>query len=589
MLRKLLFILIALLSTAHASAQQSLPLNPAVKHGVLSNGLTYYIMHNEQPRNRANFYIAQKVGSALETSEQLGLAHFLEHMAFNGTKHYPGDSMMRYLESKGIRFGADINAYTDFEETVYNIDNVPTNDIALMDSVLLAIRDWSCDILLEDDEIDAERKIIQEEWRMRNDPSYRFRLAMAPVVFSEPQYQQTPIGTMEVVMNFPYEALRDYYHKWYRPDLQGIVVVGDFDADEMERKLVNMFSDIPMPSNAAKREYVRVNDNEKPVFFAFEDPELKTTRIDFQVKFDKIPMEYQNTDAAFLNSMMQEIIADLISTRLYEHTLDADCKYANAGVYFANMYPSKTKGIFNVVVIAKDSLLDGFKDAFDIVARACRTGFTQSELDRTINNIKSNYDKRYNERNTTNTAVLAQELINAFKDNEPAMGIEAERDFFNKFIGMIPLEAYNQTASQILTPNNQVLLIQQQKKDGRSLPSEAEAFAIVNDAMARQYEAYIDNDVNKPLIAKLPKKGKVKKTEEGKFGTTELTLSNGIKVIVKPTDYKDDEVLVQAFRKGGKALYSAQDAANVLMIGDAVSLSDMGPFDSKAMSRYLTG
>lgn len=589
MLRKLLFILIALLSTAHASAQQSLPLNPAVKHGVLSNGLTYYIMHNEQPRNRANFYIAQKVGSALETSEQLGLAHFLEHMAFNGTKHYPGDSMMRYLESKGIRFGADINAYTDFEETVYNIDNVPTNDIALMDSVLLAIRDWSCDILLEDDEIDAERKIIQEEWRMRNDPSYRFRLAMAPVVFSEPQYQQTPIGTMEVVMNFPYEALRDYYHKWYRPDLQGIVVVGDFDADEMERKLVNMFSDIPMPSNAAKREYVRVNDNEKPVFFAFEDPELKTTRIDFQVKFDKIPTEYQNTDAAFINSMMQDIIADLITTRLYEHTLDADCKYANAGVYFANMYPSKTKGVFNVAVIAKDNLLDGFKDAFDIVVRACRTGFTQSELDRAINNIKSGYDKRYNERNNTNTSALAQELINAFKDNEPAMGIEAERNFFNEVVSMIPLEAYNQTASQILTPNNQVLLIQQQKKDGRSLPSEAEAFAIVNDAMARQYEAYIDNDVNKPLIAKLPKKGKVKKTEEGKFGTTELTLSNGIKVIVKPTDYKDDEVLFQAFRKGGKALYSAQDAANVLMIGDAVSLSDMGAFDSKAMSRYLTG
>ncbi|MCH5243217.1 MAG: insulinase family protein, partial [Muribaculaceae bacterium] len=178
MIRRILSLSLFLLCVVFSYAQQPLPLNPEVKYGVLDNGLTYYILHNEMPKNRANFYIAQKVGSALETPEQYGLAHFLEHMAFNGTKHYPGDSMLRYLESKGIRFGADINAYTDYEETVYNIDNVPTDNVALMDSVLLAIRDWSCDLLLEDEEIDAERKVIQEEWRMRNDPRQRFRVAM---------------------------------------------------------------------------------------------------------------------------------------------------------------------------------------------------------------------------------------------------------------------------------------------------------------------------------------------------------------------------------------------------------------------------
>jgi len=589
MAKKLLSLALTLICVLLANAQQPLPLNPEVRHGVLPNGLTYYILHNEQPKKRANFYIAQKVGSALETPEQYGLAHFLEHMAFNGTKHYPGDSMLRYLESKGIRFGADVNAYTDYEETVYNIDNVPTDNTVLMDSVLIALRDWSCDLLLEDAEIDAERKVIQEEWRMRNDPSFRFRSAMAPKIFSESQYQQTPIGTMDVVMNFPYKALRDYYHKWYRPDQQGIIVVGDFNADDMEKKVVEMFSDIPMPENAAPREYVRVSDNEQPLFFAFEDPELKSARVDFQIKFDKIPLEYQNTDVAFINSMMQDIIADMINTRLYEHTLDANCKYANAGVYFADMYPSKTKGIFNVAAIAKDDELGGFEDAFQIVVRACRTGFTQSELDRAIDNLKSRYDKRFNERNNTNTSVLAKELINAFKDNVPAMGVEAERDFFNNFVTQIPLAAYNQTLSKIITPNNQVILIQQQKKEGKTLPSEQETRAIVNDVLKRQYEAYVDETITEPLIAQLPAKGKIVKIEKGRFGTTEILLSNGVKVIVMPTDYKDDEILFQAFRKGGKAAYSLEDAANILMLGDAISLSNVGPFDNKTIARYLTG
>ena len=588
-MKRLLSLALTLICVLLANAQQRLPLNPEVRHGVLPNGLTYYILHNSEPRNRANFYIAQKVGSALETPEQYGLAHFLEHMAFNGTRHYPGDSMLRYLESNGIRFGADVNAYTDYEETVYNIDNVPTDNTVLMDSVLLALRDWSCDLLLEDVEIDAERKVILEEWRMRNDPSFRFRSAMAPKIFAEPQYHQTPIGTMEVVTNFPYKSLRDYYHKWYRPDQQGIVVVGDFNADDMERKVVEMFSDIPLPENAAPREYVRVSDNERPLFFAFEDPELKTDRVDFQIKFDKIPLEYQNTDVALINTLTHDIITDIINTRLYEHTLDADCKYANSGVYYADMYPSKTKGIFNVAVIAKDDVLAGFEDAFQIVVTACRTGFAQSELDRAIDNLKSRYDTRFNERNNTNTSVLAKELINAFTDNVPAMGIEAERDFFNNVVTRIPLDAYNQALSKFIIPNNQVILIQQQKKSGKKLPTEQETLAVINDVLNRKSEAYVDETIIEPLIAQLPAKGKIVKTAEGKFGTTEFVLSNGVKVIVKPTDYKDDEILFQAFRKGGKAAYAVDDAADVKMLGDVFGLSDFGALDNKAITRYLTG
>lgn len=589
MKRRILSSLMMLLIVIMAGAQNPLPLNPNVKHGVLPNGLTYYILHNEKPANRANFYIAQRVGSALETNEQLGLAHFLEHMAFSGTKHYPGKNMLNYLESNGIRFGDDVNAYTDYEETVYNIDNVPTNKPALMDSVLLAIRDWSCDILLEDDEIDAERKIIQEEWRSRNTANFRYRLAMAPKVFEEVQYHQTPIGTMDVVMNFPYKAIRDYYHKWYRPDLQGIIIVGDFNAEEMEKKFIELFSTIPAPVNPAPRDYVHVSDNDKPIFFAYEDPEIKADRIDFQIKFDKLPREMQNTDMAYVTNLAQNIISQLINNRIEEHLQDADCKYANAGVFFTDLYPSKTKGIFNVAVIGKGNLLEAFDDAFGIVARACGTGFTQSELDRVVANMKSQLDAQYNERNNVKNEAHAKELINAFKDNVSAMDIETERDFINKILANLPVEAINQMVSQVITPTNQIITIQQQKKEGKVLPSESETLAVVNNALNKQYEAYVDNAVTEPLIAKLPKKGKVKKVKDGKFGTKELILSNGIKVIVKPTNFKEDQVIFQAFRKGGNQTLDIKDAANAQMLEDAVALSNIGPFDNKQMARYLTG
>lgn len=589
MLRNFLLLLLAVVGLTVANAQQPLPLNPDVKHGVLSNGLNYYVLHNEYPKNRANFYIVQKVGSALETPEQYGLAHFLEHMAFNGTKHFPGKSMLKYLESKGIRFGADVNAYTDYEETVYNIDNVSADNTILMDSVLLALRDWSCDLSLEDEEIDAERKVIQEEWRMRNDTRQRFRVAMAPVIFSEPQYHQTPIGIMDVVMNFPYEALRDYYRRWYRPDQQGIVVVGDFDPVDMEQKIVETFSNIPMPANAPARDYVHVSDNESPLFFAFEDPELEAARVDFQVKFDMIPLQYRNTDIAFINDLLQEVLATMINNRLSDHLQDSDCRYANAGVYFAEMYPSKTKGIFNIAAIAKYDELSSFEDALSIVIRALKTGFSQSELDRASDEIKAQYDKRYNERNNTPTSVLAKGLINAFKDNLPTMGIEAEKDFAFTLLSQIPLEAYNAQAAKLITPENQVLLIQQQKQDGKALPTREESLALVSDVLGREYEAYADVAITESLIAKLPQGGSISKETAGPFGTKEFILSNGIKVIVKLTDYKEDEILFQAFRKGGKQTYDLSDAYNVQLLEDAFSLSDLGPFDNKTLTRYLTG
>lgn len=595
MVRKLLSMAMFLMIILCVNAQQmpqmpQLPLNPKVKHGVLPNGLNYYILHNEEPKQRANFYIAQKVGSSLETEEQLGLAHFLEHMAFNGTKNYPGKNMLNYLQSKGIRFGADINAYTGFDETVYNINNIPTNDQPLIDSVLLVLRDWSCDILLEESEINAERGVIEEEWRSRNDADTRMYTHILPLIYEEYQYQQMPIGKMEIVRNFKPEVLRAYYHKWYRPDQQGIIIVGDFDADAMEAKVKEMFTSIPMPENAAPRVYPTVSHNEKPIYAYFEDPELRFPMVRVSFKEDKLPAEMRNTELGLQVDVLKNIFSQLINNRLSEYAQKPECKYAQAGVYFGNYYVSKTMDSFNVVVIAKGDVKESFEDAMAVVARACKTGFTDSELSRVRDQMLANYDKLYNERDKTNSESLAQELIRTFTDSEPNMGIEAEYNWVKQVLPMIPVQAINQLGGQILTANDQVIVVSQPKKEGIEVITEDVMVTSLANVINGQYEAYVDEVITDPLIPALPAPGSIKSTKENPaFGTTEFILSNGVKVIVKPTDFTSDEIVMTAFSDGGKRSFKPEQGPDVKLLEDAVSLSKLGQFDNNTLRKYLAG
>lgn len=592
-IKRMLTAAVMLVGALGAFAQpqmQPLPLNPAVKHGTLPNGLQYFILHNEEPKERANFYIAQKVGSTLETSEQLGLAHFLEHMAFNGTSHYPGKDMLNYLQNKGIRFGSDINAYTDFDETVYNINNVPTTDVALMDSVLLALHDWSCEILLEEDEINAERGVIEEEWRSRNDANSRMIEYILPKIYQEYQYQQTPIGKMEVVRNFKPEVLRAYYKKWYRPDQQGIVIVGDFDAAEMEKKVIDLFTPIKMPENAAERTYQNVSDNKEPIFVFFDDPEVQFPRLTLSFKTEKTPFEQRNTLAGYVqDQILESILSSLINNRLSEYSQKPECKYAYAGVRFGNYWISKTKAAFTLTVVGKTEIKDAFADAIGIVARACKTGFTDSELQRVRDNMISRYERMYNERNKTTNGAFAKELIRHFVDNEAAPGIETEFELVKQLLPNIPVQAINQVAAMLLTSENQVMVIDQPKKDEFTVVTEQEMIPLLENALNAQYEAYVDEVITDPLIEKLPKAGKVKSQAAGKFGTTELLLSNGVRVIVKPTDFKADEIRLTAFKNGGKRSYPESQAANVLLMEDAYSASKLGNFDNTKLRKYLAG
>ena len=593
MVKKIFSLAFLLMCVLTMSAQTPLPLNPQVRHGVLPNGLSYYLLKNTEPEGRANFYIAQKVGSTLENQDQLGLAHFLEHMAFNGSKNFPGKNMLNYLQSKGIRFGADINAYTSFDETVYNINSIPTSDEALMDSVLLALHDWSCALSLEGDEIEAERGVIHEEWRSRNDANTRMFNAVLPQLFDEYQYAQMPIGTMEVVLNFPHEALRSYYEKWYRPDQQGIVIVGDFDVDLMEKKVIDLFSKIEMPENAAERTYPPVSDNAEPKYITFEDPELQRTLIQLSFKKEKLPFEFRNSVEGYVQSyVIESILSAMINNRLSEMSQKADCPFVYAGVSFDNYWVAKTKYSFNVTIIPKDDVKSAFEVAMSEIVRACKTGFNDSELQRVKDQMLSRYEKMYNEREKTDSDDRAQEIIRHFIDNEPAPGIEAEYQMMQQMLPMIPVQIFNDFAKQILTKENQVLLVSQPQVEGKTLPAKEEMLSILDNAMNAEYEAYVDEVITDPLIEKMPKKGKIKKEYKGKFGTTVMELSNGAKVIVKPTDYAADQIAFNAFSIGGQFNALENKEANpseLKLISAAVEASKFGTFDNIKLRKYLAG
>lgn len=589
----LMVCMLAINARAQMPQMTPMPLNPAVKSGKLPNGLSYYILHNEEPKNRANFYIAQKVGSTLETKEQLGLAHFLEHMAFNGTSHFPGKSMLNYLQNKGIRFGADINAYTDFDETVYNINNVPTTDKNLMDSVLLVLHDWSGEILLEESEIDAERGVIESEWRQRQNASMRMVQTIAPILYDEYQYQQTPIGSMDVVRNFEYGVLRDYYKKWYRPDLQGIVIVGDFDADEMEKKVIELFSSIPMPENAAERVYPEVSDNEQPKYATFEDPEMRTATIMVSLKMDKVPFEMRNTVEMYLkwNILVENLIPSMINNRLSEYAQKLECPYVAAYCNFGNYWFSKTKGAFNVTIIPKDinDPVTAYKSAMEIIARAFKTGFTESELDRVRDTLMSSVEKSYNERDKMDNDDLGKELYRHFIDNDPAPGIEAEYGLLTQVLPNLPLAQINMMASQLISPENEVIVYVRPSSD-QPMPEMEVMVATLNDALNGEYEPLEDQKITEPLLSVQPKAGEVKSTTQNdEFGFTEMILSNGAKVIVKTTDFKADEIMFQAFREGGKRAYETSQAANVDMMGSALDLSRLGNYDVNTLQKFLAG
>ena len=592
--------LILCLGLQQAAAQMQLPPLPVDKNvriGKLDNGLTYYIRHNEKPENRVEFYIAQKVGSILEEPQQRGLAHFLEHMAFNGTENFPGDErglgIVQWCETKGIKFGTNLNAYTSVDETVYNISNVPSTDPAIVDSCLLILHDWSDAILLADKEIDKERGVIREEWRSRNVGMLRLWTEAQPVLYPDSKYADCmPIGSIDVINNFPYQDIRDYYDKWYRPDLQGLIIVGDIDVDQIEQKLKTLFADVKMPENAAERIWYPVPDNDEPIVYIGKDKEIDMPNVDIYFKHDATPDSIKGTIMYLAQDYMMSAISTMLNERLSELAQSANPPFNMAFCSpDADFFLSGTKKAFNITAYTKDDgLSNGLKVLLQEVERVRRHGFTESEYARARANILQSIESQYNEREKTENQRYVNECLQHFLHAEPMPGIEYEYSTLNQLAPNIPVQAINEVAKQLITDNNQAVFIAAPEKEGVVIPTKEEVIADLKAMPTLQVEAYVDKVSNEPLIKEAPQGGKiVSQKENALFGATELTLSNGIKVYVKKTDFKADEIRMHGFSQGGTTLFDAADKLNYSLMNGAVDAGGAGNFSNVELTKMLAG
>ena len=592
-MKRILSLLLAICMVAGVSAQ-GLPQDEATVKGQLPNGLTYYVRKNVKTPGQANFYIAQKVGAVQEEEDQRGLAHFLEHMCFNGTKHYPGDALLRYLEGIGVKFGQQLNAYTAIDETVYNINNVPTARTSTVDSVLLILHDWSCDLTLDEKEIDKERGVIHEEWRQRNSAQMRILDRQLPTLMSNSRPgNRMPIGLMSVVDNFPYQALRDYYHKWYRPDLQAIIVVGDIDVAYVEGKIKEMFSPITLPENPAKRIYYGVDDNEEPIVVTDKDPEQTMTIVSLMQKHQPLwPEDQKNTVEYLRHQAVKSMVMGMFSSRMQDITLKPETPFLMASFSEGDFLLSKVAKCTDSYIVPKEGqTYPSVTAAVQIMCTILDHGFLQSELDRRRASFLSAIDLQYQNRNKRENGTYIQECLNNFLNNEPLVSLETEVAAYKQILPTITLDEVNALYAKMFSRDlkNLVVLAMNPEKEGYTQPSADSLLLAVKAGMEAKTVPYVDETASGALVKNLPAPGKVVKSKAGAYGSKELTLSNGVRVVMLPTTHNDNEILMQAYSPGGTNRYGAEDYITLEAAGELCSVSKLGGYKQTDIRKMLAG
>lgn len=593
-IRKIL-IMSMLLLPAYCWGQQFVS-DATVRTGKLANGLTYYIRHNAKEPNIADFYIAQRVGSILEEPNQRGLAHFLEHMAFNGTKHFRGDGkspgIVPWCETVGIKFGANLNAYTSVDQTVYNISSVPTVRVGVVDSCLLILSDWSNGLLLTGKEIDKERGVIHEEWRTRRAGMAVQRLMerAMPKIYKGSKYEDClPIGSMDVVDHFKYSALRDYYKKWYRPDLQAIIVVGDIDVDRMERKIQTLFSKIPKAKHPAERVYYPVPDNDTTIVAIEKDAEQPIVLARLYMKRDATPDAEKGTSQYQRDGYCEWLVKYMLNQRIAELQHSQNPPFISATASSGQFFVSRTKDAFSVQVGCKQDDIKGSLSA--VIAETERVrqhGFTAAELDRAKAKYLKTAERQYAERDTRRNAYFVGRCLRNFLASEPILPEQEDLRLAGQFGREVTLDEINRAAAAMITDKNQVLTVYAPDKPEVKLPSEREFERIIADAQAQTYAAYADTTVSGDLMPVKPQPGKiVSEKDYGRHGVKEFKLSNGMTVYVKPTDFSADQVVLKMFGMGGTSLYPDADVPNFSFIAAAATNAGVAGYDAPTLRKML--
>lgn len=564
-----------------------LPVDQSIKKGVLPNGMTYYIKSTDVVKDAASYYIIQNVGSVLENEDQRGLAHFLEHMAFNGTESFPGKGILNTLQKHGAVFGKDINAYTSFDETVYNLNNIPTKD-GLVDTCLTVLNDWSNYLLLTDEEIDAERGVIKEEWRTRQNGQMRLFQTSLPITFNHSKYaDRLPIGLMSVVEGFEYKALRDFYHDWYRTDLQAIAVIGDVDVDEVEQKIIEKFSKIPAVDNPRERFIVDIPDNKEMLYSLGMDPEVSTANISFGIRHKK-SLDTE-TVADLKRLLLESMVISMLSARISEQAQKPEAAFLGAYVGYGGM--SKTSNSLSMRIAPKPNMQkEAFSQVLTELARAVKFGYIQSEIDRTVAQLKSSYENQIAKRNDVSHGRIVRSIQTNYLENSTISDIEKEYDIAKQLFDDITNEELNQTIKRLYTQENRFLNVTGVEEQDNLTEEQAKQIimAVENNPAL---EPYSEDLKGKTLVSDITIiDGTISKAETNSdLGSTTFVLSNGIKVHYKYVDKEKDKVSLNGFSYGGTSLLSDDYLPSASLLGNLIQMSGLGDFSSTDLKKILAG
>lgn len=584
--------LVLLTSTFTVEAQtlkmgDELPIDTAVRTGRLDNGMTYFIRHNDKPAGLADFYIVYDVGSIQEEDSQSGLAHFLEHMAFNGSKHFPNNTMTNWLESLGMQFGTNINAATGMEMTYYQLMQVPVKRDATIDSLLLILHDWSGSLTLGKKEIDKERGVIIEERRQRNTPQFRIGNKAASMVYGDTRYaHRDMLGSEEFLKSFNPKLLRDYYKRWYRPDLQAIVIVGDFDTAQMEAKLKKTMADIQKPEHPEPKAVIKIPDNVEPIVSILTDPEQRVSKANFYIKRSAVPKELNNRVGANYMNMMIQVAASMANIRLGELAQQQGCPFSSASVVSTSL--TSTCDALELQVVARgEAIAEAFTSAYGELERIRRYGFTQEEFDFMRIGILRGGKQVYEVSGNRQNNALGQECIAHYVNNKPLLSPEIRWAFTQLMMKGMTLQKINELMQQLITPTNNVLVISAPEKAKATLPKEDQLVSFFSWIRTAPIDPYQTEKIDKPLFSEQLTPGKTKKTEKGMYGSTLWTLNNGIRVVVLPTPYSHSQILMSAQADGGLSSVDDKDYFTASMTTQIVNMSGVGEFNSEQLRKVL--
>lgn len=592
---RLLAAMVAVVGAAGAYAQrpaagEAAPVDSSVRVGVLPNGITYYLKHNDKPTRRANFHIYYKVGAIQETDTQNGLAHFLEHMAFNGSQHFPGNSMIDWLSGIGVRFGENLNAATGQEQTTYMITDVPLTRDGIIDSALLILHDWAGRITLDTADIDKERGVITEEWRQGNSAGRRVFERQSPVLFNGSLYaRRNVIGNQEVIQGFAYDELRDFYRKWYRPDLQAFFIVGDFDVDSMEQRLKRTMADLPAAAVRTPKATVTVEDNELPLVSVVSDPELTGTSVELLFRDEPLRDRYDGMERLW-NQYVRSLAARMLSIRFVDLARQEGAPFRSAGCNYSPVV--RPFDAFFVAGSARDGeALRTLEALYTELCRVRANGFVASELDRVKLETMRQTESYFENRNDRKNGEFVSEYMRHFESGEPYLTPEQDLAITRRILDAISLEDVNRVAAEWVRDRNSAVLISMREDEKHPLPTEAEVREVIDRVKNIAFDAYEEvAAANELMDASALPGAPVVKTTAGRFGSTVWTLKNGVRVVVKPTQLKADEVQMTAFQRGGTTtVEEVTDLYNLGMLPSYLGTTGVGNFSRTELDRYLAG